>query len=112
MALEIRVYREITDAEPKVMWGMGWRQIAASAAMLALGGAMWFVFRRWLGLPEAGQWAVFAACLPPAVWGWWRPKGLKPEVWLRYVLRQRFGQRVYGRAPDPARPGRGDGGAR
>lgn len=36
-----------------------------------------------------------AVCLPFALWGWWRPKGLKPERYLGYMLRQRFGPRVY-----------------
>lgn len=33
---------------------------------------------------------LFVVCLPPALWGWWRPKGLKPERYLGYMLRQRF----------------------
>ena len=29
MALQMRVYAEIASVEAKVMWGMGWRQLAA-----------------------------------------------------------------------------------
>lgn len=109
MGLEIRIYREITAAEPKVMWGMTWRQLAASALMLLIGGAVWLLFWRWLGLPEPGQWVVFLSCLPIALWGWWRPRGLKPEVWLRYVARHRFGRTVwmFDEAERPRRRGRG-----
>ena len=55
MALQMRVYAEIASVEAKVMWGMGWRQLAAS----------------------------------------WRPKGLKPERYLGYMLRQRFGRNIH-----------------
>ncbi|GDY90344.1 hypothetical protein MCC01971_19620 [Bifidobacteriaceae bacterium MCC01971] len=47
-------------------------------------------------------------CLPFALWGWRRPKGLKPERYLGYMLRQCFGPKVYLLAPYvPARfPGK------
>ena len=36
--LQMRVYKEIANVEAKVMWGLGWRQLAAAACMLVLGG--------------------------------------------------------------------------
>ena len=38
--LQMRVYKEIANVEAKVMWGLGWRQLAAAACMLVLGGGV------------------------------------------------------------------------
>ncbi|MBT1170701.1 PrgI family protein [Bifidobacterium sp. SO4] len=95
MTLEIRVYKEITATEARVMWGMSWRQLAAAAMMGVLSASVWLLFWKVLDLPGIGQYAVFVVDVPLAAWGWLRPKGLKPEVWLRYVLSHRFGQRLF-----------------
>ena len=72
MALQMRVYAEIASVEAKVMWGMGWRQLAASALMLVLGGSEVAVFFLLLDQPDLGSYLLFVVCLPPALWGWWR----------------------------------------
>lgn len=95
MALQMRVYAEIASVEAKVMWGMGWRQLAASELMLVLGGGEVVVFFLLLDQPDLGSYLLFVVCLPPALWGWWRPKGLKPERYLGYMLRQRFGRNIH-----------------
>ena len=38
MALEMKVYKEIAAYEPKPMFGRTWRQIAALAFMVGIGG--------------------------------------------------------------------------
>ena len=43
--LQMRVYKEIANVEAKVMWGLGWRQLAAAACMLVLGGGEAALFR-------------------------------------------------------------------
>ncbi len=92
--LQMRVYKEIANVEAKVMWGLSWRQLAAAGCMLVLGGGEAALF--WsLELTDLGSYLLFLVCLPFALWGWWRPKGLKPERYLGYVLRQRFGLKVY-----------------
>lgn len=95
MALEIRIYKEITATEAKVMWGMSWRQLAAASMMVILSAGTWLLFWRVLAMPDLGQYVVFLVDLPLAAWGWLRPKGLKPEIWLGYVLGHRFGQRLF-----------------
>lgn len=105
MALEIRIYKEITATEARVMWGMSWRQLAAAAMMGCLSAGVWLVFWRLFGLPDIGQYVVFLVNLPLAAWGWLRPKGLKPEVWFGYVIACRFGQQRYF-IDGPARPRR------
>lgn len=40
-----------------------------------------------LDQPDLGSYLLFVVCLPPALWGWWRPKGLKPERYLGCMLR-------------------------
>ena len=95
MALQMRVYAEIASVEAKVMWGMGWRQLAASTLILVLGGSEVAVFFLLLDQPDLGSYLLFVVCLPPALWGWWRPKSLKPERYLGYMLRQRFGRNIH-----------------
>ena len=58
MAFQMRVYAEIASVEAKVMWGMGWRQLAASALMLVLGGGEVAVFFLMLDQPDLGSWCV------------------------------------------------------
>lgn len=55
MALQMRVYAEIASVEAKVMWGMGWRQLVASALMLVLGGGEVAVFFLLLGQLDLGS---------------------------------------------------------
>ena len=55
MALQMRVYAEIASVEAKVMWGMGWRQLVASALMLVLGGGEVAVFFLLLEQPDLAR---------------------------------------------------------
>lgn len=95
MALEMKVYKDLTSVEAKVMWGLSWRQLAATAILLPLGGGLWFLFHWVLHFDDIGMYLIFLLCLPVALWGWWRPHKLKPEHWIRYVFRHQFGQKTY-----------------
>ena len=95
MALQMRVYKEVAGVEAKVMLGMSWRQLAATGLMLLLGGGESCLFFMVLHNTDLGSDLLVLVCLPVALWGWWRPKGLKPEAYIRYMLRQRFGQSVF-----------------
>ena len=86
--LQMPVYGEITRIEPKVLLGLSWRKLAACAVMGVVGGGVA------LGLPFGGRVStdlampvVSLVVAPAALWGWWRPKGLKPERYLVYVAR-------------------------
>lgn len=95
MALEMKVYKEIAAYEPKPMFGRSWRQIAALAFMVIIGGGLFAGLT--FGLMGAGQtleqatnyamYAMFPVLVPAAAWGWWRPMGLKPEQYLGFFLR-------------------------
>ncbi len=95
MALEMKVYKEIAAYEPKPMFGRSWRQIAALAFMVIVGGGLFAGLT--FGLMGAGQtlqeatnvgmYAMFPVLIPAAAWGWWRPMGLKPEQYLGFFLR-------------------------
>lgn len=110
MALEMKVYKDIHAYEAKAWAGLTWRQLAA----IALGGTLAFVlffFITWLylinnGWQFQGLGALVTATdeeaalieeattvalipttiffLPFAVYGWVRPKGLKPERFIPY----------------------------
>ena len=103
--LQMHVYREVSTLEPKVMWGLSWRQILASALLLVLGGGAWFLFYFVLGAEDLGMYAVCLLCMPVAAFGWWRPAGLKPEKYARFVLRHTAGQTVYLLDGRPVRSG-------
>lgn len=93
--LQMPVYMEITQIEPKVLLGLSWRKLAACVVMGVLGGGMWLLMCGGsLGLPFGGQVStdlampvVSLVVVPAALWGFWRPKGLKPERYLAYVAR-------------------------
>lgn len=108
--MDMRVYKDFTAYEPKPMFNLTWRQLAAVAigGPIALGA---FVLTTWLYLISHGwhyegtnelfsmtaddsslmntatTWALFPTVLlfiPFAIYGWVRPKGLKPERYLPY----------------------------
>ena len=95
MALEMKVYKEIAAYEPKPMFGRTWRQIAALAFMVGIGGGAFAGVT--VGLMGVGQtmeqattvgmYVMFPVLIPAAIWGWWRPMGLKPEQYLGFFLR-------------------------
>ena len=86
MALDIRLYDEVTDVDPKVMWGMTFRQLIAVAASVVLiaGATTWLVVTG-----RAEQVANVSALigLPLAAWAWFKPMGLRLEVWLPHALK-------------------------
>lgn len=96
MALQMPVYREISTIESKVFLGMSWRQLGAAVllAVVCGGGFAGLV----LGLrmsTNAAMYLVFIPGLPIAAWGWVRPKGLKPERYLKYVWRHYTSREIY-----------------
>ena len=95
MAIEMKIYKEIRGYEAKAMFGFTWRQLAALAVMIFVGGAVFAGTT--LVLLGAGQsleqatnvamYLLFPILVPAAAWGWWRPQGLKPEQYLGFFLR-------------------------
>ena len=51
-----------------------------------------------IGLGLVAMWVVWPVILPAAFWGWWRPKGLMPEKFLSFAVREFLIQKevVYG----------------
>lgn len=92
--LQMHVYRELNTLEPKVLWGLSWRQILASVLLAVFGGGTWAILY-FLNLSDLGTYVAFAVCVPIAAFGWWRPQGLKPEKYFKYVFRHTAGQTVY-----------------
>ena len=97
MALEMRVYEELTAVDPKIMAGLTLRQMAVAAVWLIVGGgavvAMWLV-----GMRQAISWVMVLIAIPGALYGWVKPFGLRFEVYATYVwaYRTRPRLRVYG----------------
>lgn len=88
MALQMPVYLELTTIEPKVFFGLSWRKLAAVAAMTIVGGGLFALLVFVCGVTtNLAMYLIVPVILPVALWGFWRPKGLKPEKYLVYVVR-------------------------
>lgn len=84
MALEMRVYDELTAVDPKIMAGMTTRQLLAVAVLAVVEGGTLAVL--WLtGHKALMQPAMVLIAIPIAVWGWIKPFGLRAEVYLQHV---------------------------
>ena len=85
MALEMRVYEEITEIDPKVFVGATVRQLFAAVAIgvviVAVSVPMWL-----MGYRNEISYAVIPFVAPIGAWGWAKPMGLRFEVWVRHVL--------------------------
>ena len=85
MALEMRVYEELSDIDPKVIAGLTWRQLGAVGLMVVLGGGlvalMWFS-----GVRSGISWALLPVVVLIAAWAWFKPMGLRFEVWAGHVM--------------------------
>lgn len=86
MALEMRMYDELTAVDPKIMLGLSTRQLGAVVLMaIAVGSTvaiLWLTDNK-----DLLQVVPVLVALPIAVWGFTKPKGLKPEVFIRHVVR-------------------------
>jgi len=96
VALEMKVFKEIAAYEAKPMFGCTWRQLAALAVMVFIGGGVFALVTFLLlsagadmeAATTAAMWVLWPVLLPAAFWGWWRPKGLKPEKFLSFATRE------------------------
>lgn len=85
MSLEVRVHKEINAYQPKVMWGMSWRQLATAGVGIPVVGGVYAGF--WFAdLTTVGEWVTVLLTVPFVLFGWVRPKGLPFEVYARYVI--------------------------
>lgn len=100
MALEMRIYEELTDIDPKVIAGLTWRQLGAVGLIFLLGGGLIAVL--WLsGIRQGLSWAVLPVAAPIVAWAWAKPSGLRFEVWLKYmwIYESRPKRRLYANEP-------------
>lgn len=94
MALEVKVYREITDYQAKVIFGLSWRQAGALAvAIPVLGGAYALFYLG--GLEDLGVLVVTLVFVPVAGFGWVRPMGIPFEKYAKYFWDFRQGRKYF-----------------
>lgn len=87
--IEIRITKEITDYEPKLLGPLTLRQSACVAA----GAPLCYLIIRYLGPLLTTEVAMFFCFIPAGVayaFGWARPYGMKMEQFLRSVFVNRF----------------------
>lgn len=89
MAIEMRVYAEITDLDPKVMWGLTWRQMGAVGILAVATAAVGFVLFLVFGLESIRMlpFAIAPVAVPVGAWAWVRPMGIRTEKWAPHMLR-------------------------
>lgn len=87
--IEIRITKEITDYEPKLLGPLTLRQSACVAA----GAPLCYLIIRYLGPLLTTEVAMFFCFIPAGIayaFGWARPYGMKMEQFLRSVFVNRF----------------------
>ncbi|VDG75779.1 PrgI family protein [Actinobaculum suis] len=83
MALEVRVFKEFTSYQAKVVAGMSWRQLLVVAVALpVLAGAYWVSFK--LGSDDVGVIIVALLAIPAGALGWVRPMGIPFEQYVGF----------------------------
>ncbi len=83
MALEVKVFREITAYQPKVLFGLTWRQAAiAPIALVVLVGVYMACY--FLELEDLGVALVTLLAIPAVCLGWMRPMGIAFEHYVGY----------------------------
>jgi hypothetical protein len=100
MALEIKVYREITAYQSKVMFGMSWRQLACAASGLVVVSSVYAAFYL-IGQKSLGSWLTVLLTMPFVAVGWIRPKGLPFERYAGYAWRFNWNPQLRVYAQDP-----------
>lgn len=100
MALEVKVYREVTQYQPKVIFGMSWRQFAIAALGLPILALIYAGFYM-AGLDDVGSPVVFLLGVPAAALGWVRPMGVPFEKYFGYMWAYRQGRRRFHYATMP-----------
>lgn len=122
MALEMKTHKDIAAFEAKPMFGVTWRGLAAIAIMLLGGGALFFgvasvvlttsgtswgaavsaamegtddpAVQALTRATSTGMYVMFPVLVPVAFWAWWRPMGLKPEIYAQYLFRHQLTSKV------------------
>ncbi|MFT8705434.1 PrgI family protein [Bifidobacterium aquikefiricola] len=102
MALEVQVYKDVRAYEAKVMFGMSWRQLGAAAVAVVIGGGSYAAMAiamhangaSWDNATNIALYVLFPILIPIVAWGWWRPKGLKPEQYIGYVINHYASRKV------------------
>lgn len=83
MALEQRIYEELTAIDPKVFFGLTWRQLIAVGVTAFLGGGL--IAALWVsGVRSGFTYAILPIAVPCIAWGWFKPLGLRLESWLAH----------------------------
>lgn len=81
--IEIILRNDISDYEPKPLFGFTYRQVATAAVVVLAGAGLGFWLTQ-IGVPQTPMIvAVMAAGSGIGYVGLGRPHGLKAEVWLR-----------------------------
>jgi hypothetical protein len=94
MAFEVKVYREVTRYQARVLFGLSWRQLAVVAvAFPVVAGVYGACFLA--GQENLGVILVTLAAIPAVCVGWVRPAGVPFEKYARYWFAHRFGPRHF-----------------
>jgi len=104
----MKVHRDITAYEAKPMFGLTWRRIAALGVMTFGGGGVFVAVTAAVLYSRGASWssdqlgpatniamyAMFPFIIPPALWAWLRPMGLRPEIYFQYAIRHSLTAKV------------------
>ncbi|MEW6872491.1 PrgI family protein [Trueperella pyogenes] len=83
MALEVQVFGEINRYQPKVIFGLSWRQAGVALVALPVIGSLYAACYV-AGLEDLGVVLVVLGAIPAIAVGWVRPMGIKFEQYVGY----------------------------
>ena len=94
MAFEVKVYREVTAYQAKVMFGLSWRQFGIAAIGIPVVGVV-FAACYMLGQENLGVVLTFVFAIPFIAIGWVRPMGVPYEQYARHAVEARKGHKRF-----------------
>jgi hypothetical protein len=96
MAIEVRIPKEITEYQEKIIFGMSFRQLLSMAAGLVIGVSS-YIFLQGIVGADLASYIVMAEVVPLFAFGFFRKNGFTFERYAMMMLKHQFGvnKRIY-----------------
>lgn len=91
--LTVDVFKDPMAVEPRILAGLTTRGLAACCIMVPPSALCVVGLVLWGWSAQIVAVVLLLVDDLPALWGFWRPEGLKPERWLAYAWRDWAGPR-------------------
>lgn len=89
MAIDVRIPKEITEYQEKILFGMSIRQLICAFVAVVVGGGTYMLLQEPIG-PDNASTVLMFEVLPIFAFGFIKPKGFKTEQYLKILIKHRF----------------------